>query len=518
MKPSSILHPFLFGLFLVVNFVSGNVGEADYVDAILVATMILAMVFAILTICQLVLKDIHRSGMIVSGLLVFIFSPYQVLLTMRSWLSHLNGEAVQLNPLAVYAALIFAIAFYVYFFAKKAQGAQQLTPILNVMAACLVGIPLSTIAIEKISQRIDWPSIHNQHQAELLASNITVTPRLPDIYYIIMDRYAGPETLKTIYNFDNKHFLDYLEAKGFYVASRSAGNYPSTAQSLASSLNLQYLTYLGKFMDPESTSWIPIHRLLEDHKVRSFLKSKGYQYIHLGSWWEPTRKNKLADENVYFTPLPEMFYVLYGSTVFQPVSAALGVLDLRYEHWRGNRRQFEDLTGRVGAEGPKFVLAHFLLPHDPYVFSRDGDYLRLHQVNNQPTELNYINQLVYTNRMLQKTIDKLISTSKQPPIIILQADEGPYPRRYDHDTQNFDWRKATNAELNQKMQILNSFYLPGVDSRALYPTISPVNAFRLVFNLYFKTNLPLLPDESFVFEQRRRPYSLLNVTTKLHNK
>lgn len=517
MKRSLILHPFLFGLFLVVNLLSSNIGEVDFVDAVPVTAMILTMVLVILCICQLLLRDIYRAGIITSGFLAFIFSPYQVVLTLRSWLSNVYGEPAQLNPLLVYAALSFAIAFYVYFFAKKARGAQQLTPILNIMSVCLVGIPLATIATAKMSERIDWPGIHRQHQAELLRSKTTPTPPTPDIYYIIVDRYAGPGTLKTAYSFDNRRFLQYLESKGFYVATKSAANYPSTGHSLASSLNLQYISYLETSVGRESTNWIPIHSLLQNHKVQQFLKSKGYKYIHLGSWWGPTRDNKLADENVDFTSLSEMFFALYGTTVFQPVSAALGVLDIRYEHWRGNRRQFENLIRKVDAGGPKFVLAHFLLPHDPYVFGRDGDYMRPHQVNNQPPEVSYVDQLVYTNRMLQKTIDILLSRSKQPPVIILQADEGPYPRRYDYDTQNFDWRKATDAEINQKMKILNSFYLPGVDARALYPTISPVNAFRLVFNLYFKTNLPLLPDESFVFEQRRRPYSLLNVTSELNN-
>ena len=45
--------------------------------------------------------------------------------------------------------------------------------------------------------------------------------------------------------------------------------------------------------------------------------------------------------------------------------------------------------------------------------------------------------------------------------------------------------------------ILNAYYLPGIGQGDLYPTISPVNSFRVVFNQYFGGKFPLLPDLSF---------------------
>ncbi len=45
------------------------------------------------------------------------------------------------------------------------------------------------------------------------------------------------------------------------------------------------------------------------------------------------------------------------------------------------------------------------------------------------------------------------------------------------------------ADLKQKFGILNAFYLPDVDNDILYPTITPVNTFRVVFNLYFEAIL-----------------------------
>jgi hypothetical protein len=45
-------------------------------------------------------------------------------------------------------------------------------------------------------------------------------------------------------------------------------------------------------------------------------------------------------------------------------------------------------------------------------------------------------------------------------------------------------------------KVLNAYYMPGYTGQ-LYPSISPVNSFRIVFNAYFGTDLPLLKDTSY---------------------
>ena len=135
-------------------------------------------------------------------------------------------------------------------------------------------------------------------------------------------------------------------------------------------------------------------------------------------------------------------------------------------------------------EGHKkiFVFAHVICPHPPYIFDRNGKYT-------PPTTFKqgagvwlpkskFIDQLVYTNKWIEKIINTIVSTSSTPPIIILQGDHGPSttPRV----------KKLSKLNLREKMNILNAYYLPGTNyKKHLYPTISPVNSFRLVFNLYF---------------------------------
>jgi hypothetical protein len=46
------------------------------------------------------------------------------------------------------------------------------------------------------------------------------------------------------------------------------------------------------------------------------------------------------------------------------------------------------------------------------------------------------------------------------------------------------------------MKILNAYFLPGEGAAGLYPSITPVNTFRLIFDVYFGADLELLEDVS----------------------
>ncbi len=112
----------------------------------------------------------------------------------------------------------------------------------------------------------------------------------------------------------------------------------------------------------------------------------------------------------------------------------------------------------------------------------------------------YLEQLQATNSMLEEPIDRLLADSEPSPIIILQADEGP--RREVDIIADPSWSIATasDEELREKMRVLNAYRLPGIDHDALYQNISPVNSFRLLFNLYFGADFEMLPDRSYVYD------------------
>ena len=126
---------------------------------------------------------------------------------------------------------------------------------------------------------------------------------------------------------------------------------------------------------------------------------------------------------------------------------------------------------------------------------------------------NFTDNLTFLNSQLKVLIDKLLAASAVPPIIILQADEGPF-------SLIGPWlgEDATEAALRVKMGILNAYYLPEVDNNALYSAITPVNSFRLVFDLYFGTELGLLPDRCYAYDHGypdQSRYKFIDVTGKV---
>jgi hypothetical protein len=132
-------------------------------------------------------------------------------------------------------------------------------------------------------------------------------------------------------------------------------------------------------------------------------------------------------------------------------------------------------------EGDLFVFAHFVIPHPPYRFGPNGEWLDGRPENLQTA---YIGQVVFINREILQVIDTILAKSETPPIIIIQGDHGPPPQL-----------APSSAH---KMPILNAYYLPGVDAdKVLYSAISPVNTFRVILNSYFEQDLPLLEDISY---------------------
>jgi Sulfatase len=319
----------------------------------------------------------------------------------------------------------------------------------------------------------------------------TATDR--DIVYVIPDRYGGSATLRR-YGFDNSEFLGALRDRGFSVAERTFGNYQKTAHSMAASLGMRYLDGFGRRATAPD-DWSPLFDEIHGSRVATFLQRRGYEYVHVGSWWSPMAEDPEADRNVRFS-IPSGL----------PVEQGLRVATLR---------QFEDIAEAAARPGPQFVLAHVLLPHPPYVFDRFGGPYTEREREGIPRDEQYLEQLRFTNVLLLNLVDRLLAgPDEEDPIVILQSDEGPHPLPYEYD-RFWNWFGATDAQLLEKFRLLNAYHLPGVEAEGLSPTISPVNSFRVVLNEYFGQGLELLPDRSFVFRDEAHLYRFREITGRL---
>ena len=94
---------------------------------------------------------------------------------------------------------------------------------------------------------------------EVIEVDIKHKNELPNIIYIVPDRYSGLNQLRDYYEFDNIEFYNELRKRNFITPSKSRSNYPFTYASLLSTLNNSYL--LNNYDNlPQGASYSQIKR------------------------------------------------------------------------------------------------------------------------------------------------------------------------------------------------------------------------------------------------------------------
>jgi hypothetical protein len=506
----------LFAAFPVLYLLAHNVDERiSWGDALRPLGLVVGVAAAVLVVATLIYRDPRKAALAVSplALLFLSYGRFNTALEGRRFMGVAVGRpAVLLIAWAALSLWVMLVA------ARARRWIPELTKVLNAVALGLVLINVATVVVYQVR-------VGRAEQAAINASAAGLQGSLPDrdearafqrlkrrdppnIYYIVVEEYGGAATLRDRFGFDNSPFVDALHERGFYIPAEATCNYPHTSLSVASSMNMEYLDFLTDKLGRSSGDSHPLTDMTKFNRMGRFLKSIGYRYIHIGSWWNQTRMSPEADENIVFGSYSELTSTLWGTTALRPIADE----DRRMREWKRVQFQFAALEATRKLQGPRFVFAHILSTHDPYVFYPDGKYKTVESYEARSREVNYIDALAFTNRKILRLIDGLLSTPNESrPVIVIQADEGPY--------ENLDpgWENLEPQLLRQKFSILNALYLPGDESSRLYPTITPVNSFRLIFSSLFGANLPLLPDRNYVYRDRSHLYDFRDATDQVRD-
>ncbi|MBA2528564.1 MAG: sulfatase-like hydrolase/transferase [Euzebyales bacterium] len=503
------LHPLLFAAWPVLFLYAHNVDETPLSEGLGLLGTVLGITASLYAVLALLLRDIRRAAVMttVLALAVLLYGHARNLVGDITWLP--------LAWMAVAAALLAGAA-------RLRAGADEVTTILSGVAAVLVAL-----AGFNLSQAAGpaFAATAGDGGDPALAGAVGSwsqdgQPR--DIYYLIFDRYGSEKGLRERFGFDNSPFVKALESRGFFVAGNATANHLKTAQSLASSLNLRYLDGLAERYGPDTGNLLPTYEMLQDHAVGRILRERGYTYVHIGAWWDPTQSNRQADVNLGYERRSDFFLAFWETTLLsemgQRPSQRSGE-QRRRTTYHGALTQFEQLAAVAQRPEPTFTFGHVLLPHQPFVFDRQGRYKDLERDARDGHDRGYLEQLSFTNGKILTLLDRLLDVPEaQRPIIVVQADEGPHPlsflRTPDPEKQ-YSWAQASDAEVAEKLRILNAYYLPGVEDPGLYDTISPVNTWRLLFDIYFGAELPLLADRSYIFRDGRHVYDFIEVTRRV---
>jgi hypothetical protein len=258
--------------------------------------------------------------------------------------------------------------------------------------------------------------------------------------------------------------------------------------SLASALNFNYIDALSDRFVPGSDDRTGLDTLIRHSAARESLEEAGYTTVAFATGFLAT---EWADADYFLSPgyswgeLNEFESLLMETTFARLIQDGnrFGMQTSGSERFRERTLFTLDRLDKLSyIKGPKFVFVHIIAPHPPYVFGPTGGPVEPGDVGTTRTEQgasHYRDQAIYISSRMMDIVPKIISNSATPPIIVIQGDHGP----------------TVASSPRARMSNLSAYFLPGREV-SMYPTITPVNTFRIIFNTYFGQNLELLNDVS----------------------
>lgn len=503
LKRLQAFYPLLFGLYPTLALLSSNVDEVRLQEGWrpLVFSVVLSglLLFAL----RWILKRALAASLLTSFYLLLFFSYGHLYQALDG--TQILGEEIARHRYFLPAWLLF-FGLGTWIILRKIRDFEAITTAAAIFAVVAVILPAAQLGWFSVRQ--NFGGAPSEDASSFLG---TLTPpargNMPDVYYIILDGYARDDSLQQVFEFDNSEFVDGLRDLGFYVAKCGRSNYAKTRISLTSTLNMEYLETLG-VTDNRTTGQTA--QLIRHNLVRRAFEALGYTSVAFETnfyWteWEDadlflSRRTpgvesaaqrfeavilndfevlflKTTLVRAYFDLSKTLFDRLFPGSVLTTTAVTLEDQP-RIAHYERTMFALDALPELTEIDEPLFVFAHIVSPHWPYVFDHNGGFVPQEPNDSKPA---YIEQVRYLNDRLLRLLPLILARSDPAPIIVIQGDHGAPGTQWDPD----------------RMKILNAYYLPADGGALLYPSITPVNTFRLIFDTYFGGELGLLEDVSY---------------------
>lgn len=505
-----ILHPFLFVFFPIIFLYTHNLQEVIPIDLAQPSLYLAIFITITIVISRIIFRNWLKVGLATSLVVGLVFSYgylYQAIAGMSIGGIVFGRHVFLIIPYA----LAFAIG--VYYILKTKKNLDSITKILNVVAITLIVLALSNIGTyalsnNKIESTIDNSQFFNEDAITKnydrdMISLVGKPDYFPDVYFVLYDGYGGTNELKNTLNYDNSNFVNELEKRDFFVAKNPHSNYPETFLSIPSTFNMKYLNYLSDTLGEKSKDQNTPVRMMYNSTAMQIFKSLGYKTV---SFITPSFE---INSDIKLCP---------GDKVLQPnkltQSLAKNSLFVYFVNWQSTefvRDQqlcfFSELSEiHKSINEPMFLIGHIVLPHPPNVFGPNGEHVIPRDTwtvwGNEKDKQIYLDTLQYANKRTLEFVDKILSETKQPPIIIIASDHGT--------DFGVDWKNPDDSMLKQRFNNFIAVYVPK-GKEQLYDDMTPINIFRIILNTNFNGKYTLLNDTSF-WSAYDNPYEISDVT------
>lgn len=477
-----LIAPLLFGFYPAYYFYTKNASMVKIASLGRVIGVYAALIVVLYLVALLVHKfNGIRAANAVCAVLLF-FNTYGIVYTELQKADLFRVEHLTLLPFFIFLAL-YSAWFLRGVKKKTARSLWRGITLVFLALAILTSIKLIPMEVKKARTA----------RASAQAVNVAVSASnkdYPDIYYLMFDEFSGFEAMRQYFHTPEVEDFDaFLKESGFWVAENSFGSSNHTVHQVAVRLN--YTEY--PYVQGNQPIW---HQALATNQAIALLESKGYSTMVFEeiSMLHPTLPDIKADYLYHFGYSTSgdmgILFDEYGMMVAD--STMLYAFDDMYRvsnpadkaHYNFLMSMQERLPNLQDVPQPRFVYAHFMLPHQPFMFDKNGGLVDSSFYRNwNYYEGNYI----YAMKYIRKLVTSILANAdtQNPPIIILQSDHGARIRENNLELKGFPQDMLRN--------ILFAMYLPGYDTSALPQDENPINTLPLVFNHYLGENLPLLP-------------------------
>lgn len=475
----SVLLPILGAAYPVIFLYSHNVKIMEVSSGFmpLLAEILIALVMYGLFL--LVFRKPYAAGL---SALAFIFflNTYGFVFDKLIKLDRVPLEHYKMLPLFIFLAVYGAVLLS----KLKSTVTRQISTLIVVI---LAGLNLFNIAGAVPVEIRKAQAAAEARQAAHTASQSG--EGLPDIYFIILDEYAGFDALSQYWKYDGyKEFASSLEEKGFFVADHSRSLTFDTLMETASRLNLKAYDY--------STGADTLFHDISDNLVMRELKSRGYTTVIFdgAATAYPTKTEVIADYNFKYDPedsqqralsVDDFAIMLLDQSMFRVFASSYKSNDSTTDIYRGMiLLTLSQITELDDIPSPKFVYAHILSPHTPFMFDEFG---RPVDSRNKFNWNYYLGQHKFISNRIDEVVEKILEQSDpaRPPIIVLQSDHGARNR----DISVLDAVYLQNYPEDLMYSILNALYLPGYDYSQLSEDMNPIHTFEIILNHYMQAGV-----------------------------
>ena len=485
------VHFLTFSIIPLLLIFSFNVQEISITDIFI--PILVSIAISIITFFILKLKfDFQKSSLILSVFLICFLIYGNIRYILQNDLQSENtflSSSIFLGFIFIFISLI---SIY-YIFKKNIQ--KEIHKIFSIFSITLVLILIPNIMIFYINNDFDSNSIFEINLDFKMENR-------PDVFVILADEFAGPIQLSQDFDYYPTILYDNLKIKNFQIVENALSNYPNTAYSLPSTLNMDYLEFIPQYVGEKSKNTLLAYELRNDNNVMKIFKKNGYKitsfYGGMGSVGDTSlvSEKPCAPFNIN-NDLKEKYFQIYIPFTFFNNNLVNNPLNEKLTCIQNHIKNLQP------SSEPQLHFIHLRLPHSPFVFDSNGNFIQNSQLESSNSNA-YLEQLIFTENTIVNLVNDIQENDPDSAIIIF-SDHG--------FRSHIDWSKHDGENLIRGHNVIVAYNFPNVKYN-LPENLSLVNLFRIFFNQYSNEQFELLENKFFWYDPNE-PNNHFDVTNKI---